>query len=122
MHQRTDIFSGLFFSHFHHFEVSYHYLVKMFILYFAQLDHPGSTLTGFYRGGKVANSCLFPIWIHIRKQYNVTQFLVGSNNLDQIKINAHEVRALSSSLEWSNRVLLDKGVRDGVWSFENLIC
>ena len=43
----------------------------------------------------------------------------GSNNLDQIKINAHEVRALSSNWAWSNRVPLDEVVKAGFWSSEN---
>ena len=37
----------------------------------------------------------------------------GSTNLDQVRVNAHEVRALSSSCAWSNKVPLDEVVNAG---------
>ena len=43
----------------------------------------------------------------------------GTDNLDQVQVNAHEVRALSSSWAWSNKVPLDDVVKAGFWSSEN---
>ena len=43
----------------------------------------------------------------------------GTNSLDQVQANAHEVRALSSSWAWSNKVPLDDVVKAGFWSSEN---
>ena len=43
----------------------------------------------------------------------------GIDNLAQVQVNAHEVRALSSSWAWSNKVPLDDVVKAGFWSSEN---
>lgn len=43
----------------------------------------------------------------------------GTRELNQVSVNAHEVRALASSWAWSNKVPLDDVVKAGFWSSEN---
>ena len=43
----------------------------------------------------------------------------GTRKLNQVSVNAHEVRALASSWAWSNKVPLDDIVKAGFWSSEN---
>ena len=66
-----------------------------------------------YRGEKVTKGCLFLIWIHMRKEFHVILPFLSyeSNNLNQVRVNAHEVSALSSSWAWSNKVPLDEVVK-----------
>ena len=43
----------------------------------------------------------------------------SASKLDQVPVNAHEVRALASSWAWSNKVPLEDVVKAGFWSTEN---
>ena len=43
----------------------------------------------------------------------------GTDSLDQVQVNAHDVRALSSSWAWSNKVPLDDVVKAMFGSSEN---
>lgn len=47
------------------------------------------------------------------------KFAYESRNIEVSKVNAHEVRAWSSSWAWSNKVPLDDVVKAGFWSSEN---
>ena len=50
------------------------------------------------------------------------KFAYESKNLDMSKVNAHDVRAWSSSWAWSNKIpLVDNVIKASVWSSENLL-